>query len=155
MPARDILTLNKPMAPRLIRSLYCIALVVILIGVLFGIARGIRTMEHQRPLQLPAASQSSSTADATSGASPNSWRAGQHHGPGDRGFRGPGGRGPGGWNHGGYRHRGFMMMRHLSPPVRGGLHILFALFRGLVLVLIVRVLAEMGTTILAMKPKEA
>lgn len=38
MAARDILTLNTPMAERIIRLLYTIALVLIAIGTLFGIA---------------------------------------------------------------------------------------------------------------------
>jgi hypothetical protein len=148
MAARDILTLDKPMAPRLIRILYWIALVIILLGVLHGISRGVGIMNRPAPLQFPEASPPSSTTD-TPDAAPNGWRhRWQHHngqGFGDREFQGSGG----------YRHHGFMMMRHMSPPVRGGFVILFSLLRGLVLVMVVRVLAEMGSTILTLKPKQA
>jgi hypothetical protein len=150
MAARDILTLDKPMAPRLIRILYGIALVIILLGVLHGISRGVWIMNRPAPLQFPEASPSSSTTDTTPpDAAPKGWRGRWHHhngsGFGDREFQGPGG----------HRHHGFMMMRHMSPPVRGGFVIFFSLLRGLVLVMVVRVLAEMGSTILSLKPKQA
>jgi hypothetical protein len=150
MAARDILTLDKPMAPRLIRILYWIALVIILLGVLHGISRGVGIMNRPAPLQFPAASPSSSTTDTMApDPAPNGWRGRwqRHDGSrfGDRGFQGPGG----------YRHHGFMMMRHMSPPVRGGFVILFSLIRGLVLVMVVRVLAEMGSTILTLKAMQA
>jgi hypothetical protein len=151
MSARNILTLSKPMAPCLIQILYWIALVFILLGVLHGVARGVWTMNRQMPPHSPAISQSSSTPNAMSpGAPPVGWHAGwqHHHG---QGFGNPGFQGPG---ISGYRPRGFMMMRHMPPPVRGSLRILLAFLRGLVMVMVVRVLAEIGTAILAMKAKE-
>ena len=53
MAARDILTLNTPMAERIIRLLYTIALVLIAIGTLFGIGRGVMILTHT-PMQRPA-----------------------------------------------------------------------------------------------------
>ena len=135
----------------IIQILYWIALVLILLGVLHGVTRGVWMMNHQIPLQSPAASQSSPTPDAMSPGSPPDGRQGmwQRHpglGFGNHDFRGRG-----------FRDGGpptFMMMRHLPPPVRGGMHVLLVLLRGLVMVMIVRVLAEIGTAILAMKAKE-
>src|SRR3569623_3021930 len=57
MAARDILTLNTPMAERIIRLLYTIALVLIAIGTLFGIGRGVMIMTHT-PMQRPAITSS-------------------------------------------------------------------------------------------------
>ena len=99
MSVSNILTLNKPMGPCLIKALYWIALVIILLGVLHGVARGVWIMTHQMPHQLPAVTQSSSTSSSTPNAvSPGSaldarqtmWH--RHFGPGygNRGFRGPG-----------------------------------------------------------------
>ena len=46
MAARDILTLKTPMAEGIIRLLYTIALILIALGVLFGLARGVMIMTH-------------------------------------------------------------------------------------------------------------
>ena len=151
MSVRNILTLNKPMAPCLIQALYWIALVFILLGVLHGIARGVWVMNHQMQFQTPVAAQSSSPPVAMSPGSPPDARQGmwqRHLGPGfgNRDFHGPSFRDD--------RPGAFMMMRHLPPPVRGGLRILLVLLRGLVMVMIVRVLAEIAMAILAMKAKE-
>ena len=151
MSVRNILTLNKPMAPCLIQVLYRIALAFIVLGILHGVARGVWIMNHQMPLQFPAASQSSSTPDAMNSGSPpdrrqGMWQRYPGRGFGNRDFGRPGFRDS--------RPRAFMMMRHLPPPVRGGVRILLVLLRGLVMVMIVRVLAEIGTAILAMKTKE-
>jgi len=139
------------MAPCLIQVLYWIALAFIVLGILHGVARGVWIMNHQMPLQFPAASQSSSTPNAMSPGSLPDRRQGmwqRYPGPGfgNRDFRGRVFRDG--------RPHAFMMMRHLPPPIRGGLRILLVLLRGLVMVMIVRVLAEIGTAILAMKPKE-
>lgn len=156
MSVNSILTLNKPMGPCLIKALYWIALVIILLGVLHGVARGVWIMTHQMPHQSPAVTQSLSTSSSTPNAmSPGSapdarqtmWH--RHFGPGygNRVFRRPG------FRH--FRSGGFMMMGHLPPPVRGGLFILLTLFRGVVMVMVVRILAEIGNAILAMNGKKA
>ena len=44
MATRDILTLKTPMAEGIIRLLYTIALILIAIGVLMGLARGVMIM---------------------------------------------------------------------------------------------------------------
>lgn len=46
MAARDILTLNTDMASRLIRILYALALILITLAALAGVARGITRMIH-------------------------------------------------------------------------------------------------------------
>ncbi|MGZ5927554.1 MAG: hypothetical protein ACXWLJ_12845, partial [Rhizomicrobium sp.] len=53
MAARDILTLKTQMAEGIIRLLYTIALILITLGVLFGVARGVMIMTHA-PMQRPA-----------------------------------------------------------------------------------------------------
>ncbi len=73
MSVSDIFTLNTSIAPRLIRILYVIALVLIAIGMIAGVARGIATMVRPpqqriavigpRP-QPPAPPQQASTPEA-------------------------------------------------------------------------------------------
>lgn len=46
MAARDILTLNTDIAPRLIRIVYALALILITLAVLLGVGRGITRMVH-------------------------------------------------------------------------------------------------------------
>ncbi len=53
MATRDILTLNNSIAPRLIRCLYIVALVLITVMVVLGVFRGVRIMT--RPAMPPAA----------------------------------------------------------------------------------------------------
>ncbi len=157
MSVSNILTLKKSMGPCLIKALYWIALVIILLGVLHGVARGVWIMTHQMPHQPPAVTQSSSTSSSSTpnamspGSAPDArqtmWHRHFGQGYGNRGFRGPG------FRH--FRPGGFMMMGHLSPPVRGSLFILLTLFRGLITVMLVRILAEIGNAILAMNGKKA
>lgn len=46
MAARDILTLQNDIAPRLVRIVYALALILITLGALAGVARGISRMVH-------------------------------------------------------------------------------------------------------------
>ena len=48
----------------------------------------------------------------------------------------------------------FMMGMRLPPPALGALRILIALFRGLIALMVIRVLAEMGTAILTMNARQ-
>ena len=151
MAARDILTLNTPLAERIIRLLYTIALVLIAIGTLFGIARGVMILTHT-PMQRPA---------ITSGANPSGNAATPQSGTAApqtdaqtprRDFR-DGMRGDyRGWNRHGH-HRPWGMM-HRSPWF-GLVVIIGALLRGLIGLLILRVLAEVGLAILAMPKRSA
>ena len=150
MAARDILTLNTPMAERIIRLLYTIALVLIAIGTLFGIGRGVMIMTHT-PMQRPAitsnANPSSNAMTPGSGtAAPQTDAQNDRREFRDR-WRG--------------EHRGWYGRRHHGPfgmmprsPMFGLVVIIGALLRGLIGLLIVRVLAEVGLAVLSL-PKRA
>ena len=151
MSAGNILNLNQPMGAKLIRVLYCIALVVITLGVLSGVAGGVRTMLRPPPMPQTMASAPMPQAPPQA-ANPNR----PDFAPGNfrRGFGRPGMRGPG--------MDGPMRMRRpfmvggmmLPPPVSGALRILLVLFRGLIAIMVIRVLAEIGTAILAMGARQ-
>ena len=149
MAARDILTLKTPMADGIIRLLYTIALILITIGVVMGLARGVGIMTHtpmQRPaITAPATPDANAAApqtpqtDAQSGAQ-NARPDFRHGMRGD--FRG--------WHRYGH-HRGYgMMMMGRSPMIFGLFVIVGSLLRGLIALLLVRILAEIGLSILAM-----
>ena len=149
MAARDILTLNTSMAEGIIRLLYTIALILIGLGVLFGIGRGVMILTHT-PMQRPAVT---STATPPSGA-----MAQQQSNPAPQAqpdqnarpdFRGRDFRGWHRWGH----HRGYFGMMPRSPMF-GLVVIVGALLRGFIALLIVRVLAEIGLAVLA-SPKRA
>lgn len=150
MAARDILSLNTPMAERIIRLLYTIALVLIAIGTLFGIGRGVMIMTHtpmQRPAITSSANPSGNAMTPQSGtAAPQADNQIERREFRDR-WRGD--------------HRGWYGRRHHGPfgmmprsPMFGLVVIIGALLRGLIGLLIVRVLAEMGLAILGM-PKRS
>lgn len=141
MAARDILTLNNSMAPRLIRCLYIAALILITVMVVLGVVRGVRMMS--RPPLPPAAVTGSAAPDA---ATAPQGMMGRRMGPG---MMGPG------------MNRGMMMNRRFGRgprlfgmgrnPVLGGLFVILgALLRGVIILMIVRILAEMGLAVLAM-----
>jgi hypothetical protein len=146
MATRDILTLKTPMAEGIIRLLYGIALILIALGVLAGLGRGVMMLTHA-PMQRPAMT---STATPSSGAmmmqqpnaSPQTDQGAMRpdFGMGHHGF--------GGWHR--FHHRPFfgMMMHH--SRLFGLLVIVGALLRGLIALLIVRVLAEIGLAILTL-----
>jgi hypothetical protein len=159
MAARDIVTLRTPMAEGIIRLLYTIALILIALGVLFGIARGVMIMTHA-PMHRPAITSSATPpsgamaqqqqnnpaaqAQPDQNARPD-FRDGMH-----RDFRG--------WR--GFHHRRFGMtgpgrMMGRSPALFGVFVIVGALLRGLIALLIVRVFAEMGLAVLAMPRRTA
>lgn len=146
MAARDILTLNTPMAERIIRLLYTIALVLIGIGVLMGVSRGVRIMTHT-PMQRPAITQNANPSgnamtpqntapQANAQTGRRDFRAMRHH------YRG--------WD----RHRGGPFGMMPRSPWFGLVVIVWVLLRGLIGLLIVRVLAEIGLAILSL-PKRA
>jgi hypothetical protein len=144
MATRDILTLRTPMAEGIIRLLYTIALILIAIGVLMGLARGVMIMTHA-PMQRPAI-----TAPVTpqpGAATPQTpQNDAQNVRPWQRGeYRG--------WHRFGHHHRHGMMMGR-SPMIFGLFMIVRALLGGFIALMVVRVLAEMGLSVLAM-PRRA
>jgi hypothetical protein len=152
MSAANILNLNQPMGAKLIRILYCIALVVIALATLSGMVGGVRTMLRPPPMaQTATAAPIGQPPAPPDAANPNR----PDFGPGEFRRGRPGMRGP--------RMDGPMRMRRpfviggmvLPPPVSGALRILLALLRGLIAIMIVRVLAEIGTAILAMSARQA
>jgi hypothetical protein len=149
MAARDILTLKTPMADGIIRLLYTVALILITIGVLFGLARGVMIMTHapmQRPAMTAPATPGSSAVTPTPAPQTDAQNARPEFRPGMRGdFRG--------WHRFGH-HRRFGMMMGRSPMAFGLFMIVGSLLRGLIALLLVRVLAEIGLAILA-APKRA
>lgn len=153
MAARDILTLNTPMAERIIRLLYTIALVLIAIGTLFGIGRGVMILTHT-PMQRPAITSSANPSgnavtpqSGTPAPQADNQQQAERREFRDR-WRGD--------------HRGWYGRRHYGPfgmmprsPMFGLVVIIGALLRGLIGLLIVRVLAEMGLAILGMPKRSA
>ena len=151
MAARDILTLKTPMAEGIIRLLYTIALILIGLGTLFGIGRGVMILTHA-PMQRPAITSSATPpsgamAQQTPNPAPQA-QPDQNARPDFRGMRGD----YRGWHRWGHHHRHWGMMGH--SPMFGLVVILGALLRGLIALLIVRVLAEMGLAVLTL-PKRS
>jgi hypothetical protein len=60
-----------------------------------------------------------------------------------------------GWHRFGHHHRFGMMMMHRSPMMFGLMMIIGSLLRGLIALLLLRVLAEIGLSILAMPKRTA
>ena len=149
MAAGEILNLKTSMGERAIRLLYAIALILIGLGVLMGLGRGVAIMTHA-PMQRPAVTAPANPqSGATATPQPPQNRAMQNARPGPRGFYRDRFR---------YRHRHFGMMGRgmvgRSPALFGLLVMIGALVKGFIALLIVRVLAEMGLAVLAM-PRRA
>ena len=153
MAARDILNLGTPMAEGIIRLLYTIALILIGLGTLFGIGRGVMILTHT-PMQRPAITSSTTppsgaTAEQQQTNPAPQAQPDQNARPDFRGMRRGDFRGWHRWGH----HRGPFGMMPRSPWF-GLVVIVGALLRGLVALLIVRVLAELGLAVLAL-PKRS
>jgi hypothetical protein len=147
MSLSAIYRLDRPIAPCLIKVLYWIAIVVIVIGTLFGIAGGLRIMTGQVPsvaaIEDPSRSANPNSSNTPSqdgaGASPtNNGRAFEYSRYHRHGFR---------------NHMQPRWVRNLPPPARGGVLILFSLLRGVIAFFVVRILAEIGLSVLAMGAK--
>ena len=149
MAARDILNLGTPMAEGIIRLLYTIALILIGLGTLFGIGRGVMILTHA-PMQRPAIT---STATPPSGATAEQQGNPAPQAQGDQStrqdFRGMR-RDYRGW-HRHHRHWGMMG----RSPWFGLVVIIGALLRGLIGLLIVRVMAEIGLAVLSLPKRGA
>jgi hypothetical protein len=151
MAARDILNLRTSMAEGIIRLLYTIALILIGLGTLFGIGRGVMILTHtpmQRPAITSSATPPSGAMAQQNNAAPQA-QPDQNARPDFRGMH----RDYGGWRRF-HHHRPWGMMMGRSPMF-GLVVILGALLRGLIALLIVRVLAEMGLAVLAMPRRTA
>ena len=152
MAARDILTLRTPMAEGIIRLLYTIALILIGLGTLFGIARGVMILTHM-PMHRPAITSSATPPSGAMAQQQQSSPAPQAQ-PDQNArpdFRGGMRRDFRGWHR--FHHRPWGMMMGRSPWF-GLVVIVGALLRGLIALLILRVLAEVGLAVLAL-PKRA
>ena len=155
MAARDILSLDTSMAARLIRCLYIVALILIAIMIVFGVVRGVRVMGRAPTLPPAMTDNGAPNAAAPSADAPPSAEAPQALRPGMMGPRGMMG-------------RRFMMERRMgmmgrpgpfgmgrNPAVAGAFLILGALLRGVIALMVVRILAEIGLAILAMGKRAA
>lgn len=131
MAVRDILTLEKPIAPCLLRILYPLALALIALGMLVGIAQGIRVITRP-PMTPPPMTQP--------GAQPGS--AEQMRPP-------PGMMGPRAMARPMMERRRMMRgMRAGNPVLAGSFIILRTLVAGAIMMMMVRILAEMALAIL-------
>jgi hypothetical protein len=138
MALGTIFSLDRSIAVRSIHVLYWLALILITLGVIFGILGGIRIMTHPpRPLAESGAFQSPAAQPDQMGAGPQQRL--QRDATPNEGRR----LGLRRWHH---HHPG--LFAHLPRQTRGVARIVFALLRGLIALLIVRVLAEIGLTIL-------
>ena len=147
-------SLERPLASRLIQYLYCIALVLIAVMTVAGVVRGVRTMARPAP---PPISTAAPAPNAAPDANVTPPAGAPRPGPGMRGrrFGGPGmgpGMGPRGIGPRRLMGRGPMMMRGMPPVVRGGVIVILVLLRALIAWMVIRILAEMGATILRLKP---
>ncbi len=153
MAASDILSLKTSMADGIIRLLYTLALILIGLSVLFGIGRGVMILTHA-PMHRPAITSSATPPPGAMAQQPQSNPAPQAHADQNTrpDFRGGMHRDFRGWQRFDHHRPWGMMMGH--SPLFGLLMIVGALLRGLIVLLIVRVLAEIGLAVLAL-PKRA
>jgi len=128
MAVRDILDLDKPLAPLLVRYLYVIALALILLCTAIGVVRGAMMMTAPPRAPITATAEGMTAPQTMNG--PRDFRERRNYRQGR------------GW------------MRDMAPPVRGGIRIVMALLCGLIALMLVRVLAELARAILAL-PRRA
>ena len=142
MAASDILNLNNSMAPKAIKWLYWIALLLIALGVVMGMIQGVGVLNramNPRPAVTAAATAPGAAAPdaAAAPADANAAPGAQNRPPRERRF---------------FSRREFrdFNMRRRDPVSFGALVIARTLVRGLIQLLMVRVLAELGLAVLAM-----
>ena len=139
MAATDILSLNTSMGERAIRWLYALALILITLGVIFGLWRGVM-LASRAPMTNPPAAAANATPPAG-----NNMMMQQAPQQGAQVMRPMG---PRGFYRRGFDRRFMMMRRH---PMRAGIFmILGSLLRGFIALMVVRILAEMGLAVLQM-----
>jgi hypothetical protein len=137
MAARDIVTLENSFAPCLLRILYPLGLAIILVGMLLGIAQGVRVITRP-PMTQPAMTQPGAQPGAMGQMQPP---------PGammGRGMMGRGMMGPAMME----RRRMMRGMRAGNPVLAGSFLILRTLVGGAILMMVVRILAEMALAVL-------
>ena len=152
MAVGDIFALNNSLAARLIRCLYIVALILIAIMVILGVVRGVRIMTFT-PRPMPAAAGAPPSAQATQPPAPGAAmparpQGARHMGPGRRmmmmrRFRRPGMMGP---------RAPFGFGR--NPALAGAFAIFMTLLRGAIMLMVVRILAEIGLAVLAMPRRQ-
>jgi hypothetical protein len=135
MAAGDIFALNNSMAARLIRCLYIVAMVLIAIMVVLGVVRGVRIM--MRPPMMPVTmTDAPPSAQADQQAAPRAAMPGRRMMMMRR-FRRPGMmRAPFGFGR--------------NPAIAGAFTIFMTLLRGVIILMVVRILAEIGLAVLSM-----
>ena len=139
MAAGDIFALNNSLASRLIRCLYIVALVLIAIMVLLGVARGVRIMSFT-PQPMSAAADAPPSAQADQQAAPQAAMPDRRMMM-QRRFRRPGMmRAPFGFGR--------------NPTVVGAFTIFLTLLRGAIMLMVVRILAEIGLAVLSMPRRQ-
>jgi hypothetical protein len=143
-----LFNLNKSLAPCLVRALYCVALVVIALGLLRAVVVGVEVMNRPPPAQM-AGAPGTPPQPMAGQPMPGGPAAGAEQGRPDFGPRGPRFMRP--------RLRpiipGAPWLRSWPPVALGALRIVLALLRAAVMVMVVRILAEMALGILAMGAK--
>jgi hypothetical protein len=137
MAATDIFSLRTSMGERAIRWLYALALILIALGVIFGVWRG-AMLASRAPMTSPPAMAANTNPPANAMTS-------QTPQPGAQAMRPMG---PRGFYRSRMERRFFMMRRH---PMQAGIFMIIrALVGGFIALMMVRILAEMGLAILAM-----
>ena len=152
MALSDILNLNQSLAPRLIRILYGLALILIALGVVLGLAQAVRTATRiPPPTPLQISGQPNSSTPQT-GQLPSA-----DHAPAllegrvsRRGF------GPRRFGANGFRQGSggpFGMNARRNPALAGAFLIVRTLVMGFTGLLVVRILAEMALSILTLSQR--
>lgn len=137
MAATDILSLRTSMGERAIRWLYALALILITLGVIFGLWRGVM-LASRAPMTNPPAAAANAAPPANTMTAPAP----------QQGAQAPQRMGPRGFYRNREARRFFMMRRH---PMRAGIFMIIgSLLRGFIALMVVRILAEMGLAVLAM-----
>lgn len=144
MAVRDIVTLDTDIAPKLLRILYPLALILISLMLLVGVAQGIRTITSPpRPPMM--------AGTTTPPATPQS---GMLQPPPMPGIMGRGMMGP----RDTYGRRLFRRtpgLRAANPVLAGTFLIVRAMVMAAILIMVVRILAEMALAVLALPKRNA
>jgi hypothetical protein len=146
MAVGDIFALKNSLASRLIRCLYTVALILIAVMLVLGVLRGIRIMSFT-PRPMPAAAGAPPAPEAAQPPQTGTMQPGMMQRNGrmmmDRRYRRPGMMGP---------RAPFGFGR--NPALAGAFAIFFTLLRGAIMLMVVRILAEIGLAVLAMPRRQ-
>ena len=149
MTARDVFFLDSQIAPRLVRILYGLMLILIALGVIVGVLQGV-----QAATRMPPMPPLSITGQANPGAAPAPGMVL----PGARGQglgRGLRGQGLGPRRFGPGRPGPLAMSMRRTPALLGAFMVVRTLVAGIIGLLVIRILAEMALSVLALRPKES